>query len=148
MRRLLIPVVLCLLLALGLALAQSVPGVEAPGASGAIPAKVEAFIEALIVVVLMVVRGLSDPEWKTTFLNLTNLFGVMQALNAAVIIFKPSGIPEAWQMMVARGLMLVGTLLFARKASVGARFGSAVGVLFGRPNSELPKSPPSVTLTP
>ena len=147
MRRDLITV--CLLAVLGLALAQSVPGVDTTVPErGAIPAKVEAFIEALIVVVLMVVRGLSDPEWKTTFLNLTNLFGVMQALNAAVIIFKPSGIPEAWQMMLARGLMLVGTLLFARKASVGARFGSAVGVLFGRPNSELPKSPPTATLTP
>ena len=146
MRRDLITV--CLLVLLGLALAQSVPGVEVPGASGAIPAKVEAFIEALIVVALMVVRGLSDPEWKTTFLNFTNFFGILQALNAAVIIFSPKGIPEAWQMMAARILLLIATLLFARKASVGARFGSAVGVLFGRPNSELPKSPPTVTLTP
>jgi hypothetical protein len=102
-------------------------------ATGFISGKVEALIESIIVVVLILVRGFSDPTWKTTFFNLTNLSGLIQAINSIVIIFSPAGIPSSWQMLLSRLLLVITTLLFARKQSVGQRINGAVEALARKP---------------
>jgi hypothetical protein len=143
MSRFLRPLTITLLLCIGLAFAQPVYDTivmeqDMTTATGFISGKVEALIEAIIVVILMLVRGFSDPTWKTTFFNLTNLSGLVQALNAIVIIFSPNGIPSSWQMLLSRLLLVTTTLLFARKQSVGQRINDAVNALARKPEEVTP----------
>ena len=136
MTRKTLPILLCMLLLAGFALAQ-----DSTKAHGIISGKLEAIFEAGLVVVLILIRWFSDPKWKTTFFNLTNLAGLLQAINAVVILIKPGGIPEQWQMLAARGLAVLGMFFFGLHHSGMARITSAVGVLMGKPDSELPAPP-------
>jgi hypothetical protein len=143
MSRFLRPLTITLLQCIGRAFAQPVYDTivmeqDMTTATGFISGKVEALIEAIIVVILMLVRGFSDPTWKTTFFNLTNLSGLVQALNAIVIIFSPNGIPSSWQMLLSRLLLVTTTLLFARKQSVGQRINDAVNALARKPEEVTP----------
>ena len=144
MTRKTLPILLCVLLLAGFALAQDSTIIQhAP-----ISAKVEATIEALMVVVLMIVRGMSDPKWRTTFLNLTNAVGLVSAVNTAVMLWVPLGIPQVWQSLIARGLAVLAMYMFGRKEPGEARIASAFSLLMGKPAYIEPPKLPEPPATP
>lgn len=102
-------------------------------ATAPIPPKVVGLVEAIILVIMMIVRGFSDPEWKTTFFNLTNIASFIGAINGIWIFIHPGGMTAQVQEMIVKVVMFVVPFLFVRRMSLKQRIGETLKVVFGRP---------------